>query len=120
MKHRVTSKMIFMTFIIVALMGIVYGGAVVGAQESQTLRVAFGSDLDPADVADLLGMEILEGMGYTIEILPMASDATAVAGLISGDLDFGPLGLPDAIINLKVSFFQCVGNKVFPKILSGL
>ena len=102
MKHRVTSRMIFVSLIIVALMSIVYGAALVSAQESQTLRVAFGSDLDPADVADLLGLDILEEMGYTLEILPMASDSTAVAGLISGDLDFGPLGLPDAIKALHI------------------
>jgi|SRR5690606_9841040 ABC-type nitrate/sulfonate/bicarbonate transport system substrate-binding protein len=97
MKHRVTSKMIFISLLIVALMSIVYGGAVVGAQEDKTLRVAYGSDLDPADVADLLGLDILEEMGYTVEIVEMTSDSNAVAGLISGELDFGPLGMPDAI-----------------------
>ena len=60
--------------------------------ESQPLRVAYASDLDPNDIADQFGIQAAGG-----EVVELTEDSAVIAGLIRGDVDVGNIGLTEAI-----------------------
>jgi NitT/TauT family transport system substrate-binding protein len=60
--------------------------------ETQPLRVAYASDLDPNDIADQFGIQAAGG-----EVVELTEDSAVIAGLIRGDVDIGNIGLTEAI-----------------------
>ncbi|MGH3927536.1 MAG: hypothetical protein ACRDTT_32535, partial [Pseudonocardiaceae bacterium] len=60
--------------------------------ETQPLRVAYASDLDPNDIADQFGIQAAGG-----EVVELTEDSAVIAGLIRGDVDVGNIGLTEAI-----------------------
>ena len=64
--------------------------------KDDTYTIAYGSDLDPADIADLIGINALSE-DYGVEVVQLTEDSSVVAGLIRGDVQIGNIGLPDAI-----------------------
>jgi NitT/TauT family transport system substrate-binding protein len=66
------------------------------APDTQTLRIGYGSDIDPADVADQMGFDLIPS-DYKAVVTALNEDSAAVAGLIKGQLDIVNMGLPDAI-----------------------
>jgi ABC-type nitrate/sulfonate/bicarbonate transport system substrate-binding protein len=65
---------------------------------SGPLRLAYASDLDPADIADQLGLDVLKEK-YNLEtsVTELNEDSAVVAGLISGDIDIGNMDVTAAI-----------------------
>lgn len=61
------------------------------------LQVAYASDLDPADVADHLGLAVLEEQGTAVEVTELNEDSAVVAGLLRGDIDIGNMDVTAAI-----------------------
>jgi NitT/TauT family transport system substrate-binding protein len=63
-----------------------------------TLKVAYASDLDPADVADQIGFGIVKDKyGIDLEVTQLTEDAAVVAGLLRGDIGIGNLDVTAAI-----------------------
>lgn len=60
--------------------------------ETQPLRVAYASDLDPNDISDQFGIQAAGG-----EVVELTEDSAVIAGLIRGDVDVGNIGLTEAI-----------------------
>jgi NitT/TauT family transport system substrate-binding protein len=60
--------------------------------ETQPLRVAYASDLDPNDIADQFGIQAAGA-----EVVELTEDSAVIAGLIRGDVDVGNIGLTEAI-----------------------
>ncbi|NJL33275.1 MAG: ABC transporter substrate-binding protein [Chloroflexaceae bacterium] len=71
------------------------------ASADNTLRVAYASDLDPADIADQMGLTNLEE-SYDVEVSYLAEDSAVVAGLLRGDIDVGNLDVTAAIKAFQV------------------
>jgi ABC-type nitrate/sulfonate/bicarbonate transport system substrate-binding protein len=62
------------------------------------VRIAYASDLDPADVADQLAFDLLnEKYGVETTVTELNEDSAVVAGLISGDIDIGNMDVTAAI-----------------------
>lgn len=61
-----------------------------------SLQIAYASDLDPADIADQIGLASL-GETYDIEVSHLTEDSAVVAGLLRGDIDVGNLDVTAAI-----------------------
>jgi ABC-type nitrate/sulfonate/bicarbonate transport system substrate-binding protein len=122
MNNDAKRRRIFVYIVLMmALLSVSFGGITVIAQDI-SLRIAYGSDLDPADVADLMGLDLLEDMGYSVEIIELNSDSSAVAGMIRGDIDVSSMGLPDAIKAFHVGVPLRVimpSNMVFEFVLIG-
>ncbi len=80
------------------------------APEVTTIRVGYGSDIDPADVADQIGYDLLPSQ-YSVEVSAFNEDNQVIAGLLKGQLDVGNIGMPDTIkaiqmgVPLKVLMF---------------
>lgn len=68
------------------------GGGGTGGGETQPLRVAYASDLDPNDIADQFGIQAAGA-----EVIELTEDSAVIAGLIRGDVDVGNIGLTEAI-----------------------
>jgi ABC-type nitrate/sulfonate/bicarbonate transport system substrate-binding protein len=67
-------------------------------EAATSLRIAYASDLDPADIADQIGLGVLQeehGIANTTTMLN--EDSAVVAGLLRGDIDIGNLDLTAAI-----------------------
>ena len=80
-----------------------------GSLGAKTTTIAYGSDIDPADIADQIGLNEF-GKKQKTEVVELTEDSGAVAGLIKGDIQIANIGLPDAIkayqmgVPLKVIF----------------
>jgi NitT/TauT family transport system substrate-binding protein len=61
------------------------------------LRVAYASDLDPADIADQLGLRALNESGVEATTTMLNEDSAVVAALLRGDIDIGNMDLTAAI-----------------------
>lgn len=96
-KHNGLNKRAVLFVVIAVLLSVTVGGMTSAQDDPIPLHIAYGSDIDPADVADLMGLDILEDMGYSVEVTAMTADSNAVAGMISGQIDIASIGLPDAI-----------------------
>lgn len=60
------------------------------------VTIAYGSNIDPADVADQLGIDEF-AKKHPNKVAELTEDSGVVAGLIKGDVHIGNIGLPDAI-----------------------
>ena len=102
-KNRHTLLTIFITLIILSLLLPACQGA------SKQITIAYGSNIDPADIADLLGIDEFAKKNST-KVAELTEDSGVVAGLIKGDVQIGNIGLPDAIkaiqmgVPLKIIF----------------
>lgn len=67
-----------------------------GSNQSKKITIAYGSDIDPADIADLLGVDTFSN-GKDVNLVELTEDSAVVAGLIKGEVQVGNIGLPDAI-----------------------
>ncbi|MAS33118.1 MAG: hypothetical protein CL610_03865 [Anaerolineaceae bacterium] len=97
MKRRASSKLLIVCAVVTVLWSVAFGSITSAQDDPIPLVIAYGSDIDPADVADLVALDYLEEMGYSIEVIEMTADSNAVAGMISGQINIGSIGLPDAI-----------------------
>lgn len=61
------------------------------------LRIAYASDLDPADIADQLGLSALNEGGVETSMTMLNEDSAVVAALLRGDIDIGNMDLTAAI-----------------------
>lgn len=66
-----------------------------------TLRLAYASDLDPADIADQMGLTTLRET-YDVDVTYLTEDSAVVAGLLRGDIDVGNLDMTAAIKAFQV------------------
>lgn len=87
------SRYVFLLVVLTFVLSVL--AACGGAQENQGqgLKVAYGADVDPADVADYLGLHEMEGM----KVINLTEDSAVVSALIKGDVDIGNMGVPDFI-----------------------
>jgi NitT/TauT family transport system substrate-binding protein len=66
-------------------------------EQASSLRIAYASDLDPADIADQLGLRALNDNGVASTTTMLNEDSAVVAALLRGDIDIGNLDLTAAI-----------------------
>lgn len=72
------------------------------AATPSTLRIAYASDLDPGDMADQIGLDLLKEQGIETEVIQLTDDSAVVAGLLRGDIDIGNLDVTAAIKAFQV------------------
>lgn len=76
---------------------------------SKQTTIGYGSNIDPADIADLLGIDAFS-KNHTVKVVELTEDSGVVAGLIKGDVQIANIGLPDSIkaiqmgVPLKILF----------------
>ena len=76
---------------------------------SESINIGYGSNLDPADMDDALGIKELEKK-LDVSVVEMSQDSNVVAGLIKGEIQLASIGCPDTIkaiqmgVPLKIIF----------------
>jgi ABC-type nitrate/sulfonate/bicarbonate transport system substrate-binding protein len=78
---------------------LVAGSAFTGGQRAAgepTLRVAWASDLDPGDVADLLGIDLIPS-NVKVTTTELTEDSAVVASLINENQDVGTIDVTAAV-----------------------
>lgn len=102
--------MVVLVLVVTAFSMIAMTSCAPKAPEVTTIRVGYGSDVDPADVADQMGYDLLPAQ-YKVEVSAFNEDNQVIAGILKGQLDIGNVGLPDTIkaiqmgVPLKVLMF---------------
>ena len=113
MKQRVLGTLAAAAAVAITIAGCSSAGG--GAQDADAdapLRVAFASDLDPADIADYLGAQRAGA-----DITALNEDSAVVAGLQNGNFDIGNMDGSSAIkaaqsgVDVKIVYV----SQVFPE-----
>lgn len=102
--------LMFVLILAVAVFSVALVASCKKASDVTTIRIGYGSDIDPADVADQMGYDLLPAQ-YKVEVTAFNEDNQVIAGILKGQLDIGNVGLPDTIkaiqmgVPLKVLMF---------------
>ena len=97
-------------FAIVVALALVALSVASCAKPAPAVNIGYGSDIDPADVADQMGFDLLDAK-YKVQVTAFNEDNQVIAGLIKGQLQIGNIGLPDTIkaiqmgVPLKIIMF---------------
>jgi ABC-type nitrate/sulfonate/bicarbonate transport system substrate-binding protein len=95
MKRTVKSGLWVTVLVLLLIAGSAFAGGQKGSR-ANALNVAWASDLDPGDVADLLGIDLMTS-GVKITTTELTEDSAVVASLINENQDIGTIDVTAAV-----------------------
>ena len=95
MKRSVLIGMLIVLLSFTGAVGVMFAEGQ-GEAAGNQIKIAWASDLDPADVADLLGIEMIPG-NIKVTTTELTEDSAVVASLINGNQDIGTIDVTAAV-----------------------